>query len=188
MMSDKNSIFRTVSAPSSLLPARNTTLYYYQTPTVVPSIKSILGDQSIAEELLSPLCRSTIQVCFLFNCRIQEVLNARICDIVHPDRVVFHGLKRSSSYIVYLPGLSDQVSQWPDAVAETVIFPITYLKLYRAACRAGISHFIKGGANRRRLHSSRYLLAKKLVNQVDDKDMSDILRHRSASSLSYYQK
>lgn len=177
----------TSSVTSALIKARNTTLYCYTDPHILPSVKSLLGDYSIAEELLSPLSRVTLQVCFLYHCRIREVLNATLGDVVHPDRVVFHGVKRSLSYIVYLPGLSKQVSQIVDVDKGIPIFPITYIKLYRDAVRAGIRFRPKGSKNFKRLHSSRYTFCQSLEVDVPDSEMSGLMRHKSLKSVEFYK-
>lgn len=177
----------TISVPSPLLQARNTTLYCYTDDNLFPSIKSLLGDSSISEELLSPLSRVTFQVCFLYHCRIQEVLNVCLSDIVHPDRVVVRGIKRSGSYIIYLPGISGQVAAVEGNHKKIPVFPVTYIKLYRDAVRVGIHFRTKNGKNIKRLHASRFALCQSIPVDVSDSELSSIMRHKSLSSLRFYK-
>lgn len=162
-------------------------MYCYTDHNILPSVKSLLNDQTIAEELLSPLSRVTMQVCFLYHCRINEVLNATISDVVHPDRVVLYGLKHSNSYIIYLPGLSSQISK-AEITSDTVpLFPVSYIKLYRDAVRVGVRFITEGGKNSKRLHASRYVFCKSIKVGVVDKTASELMRHKSAKSLLFYQ-
>lgn len=175
------------SVPTPLNRACNTTLFYYTGSPVLPSVKSLLGDDSIDTNLLSPLSRVTLQVCFLYHCRIRELLNAVVGDVVHPDRVVLHGVKKSLSYVIFLPGLSSQLSYSPGARDFCQLFPISYIKLYRDSVRAGIRLLLDKSKYSRRLHSSRYQLCKSLDHSVSDAELSSILRHKSRSSILYYK-
>lgn len=176
----------TLLVPCPLHQARNTTLYYYRDNNILPSISSILNNETINENQLSRLSRVTLQVCYLYNCRIQEVLNATINDIIHPDRVVLHGVKRGGSYIIYLPGLSDQVHALVQVTQIQKIFPVTYIKLYRDALRAGIRFSYKNKKNSNVLHSGRFEICKKIGTDLAHNEISDIMHHKSKSSVSYY--
>lgn len=178
---------RTHSGISPLDGARNTTLYCYRAPADFPSITSILNAPDVREEQLSPTSRVTMQVCFLYHCRIREILNAQSTDIVHPDRVVLHGLKRSNSYVIYLPGLSAQVQAVAANGSPFSLFPISYAKLYRDAVRVGIRHIHKDGKNCKRLHSARYAFVASVSRLVLDSEKPGLMRHRSNKSISYYQ-
>lgn len=177
----------TLSVSSSVLQARNSTLYCYRDNNILPSVKDLLEDRNIKEELLSPLSRVTLQVCFLYHCRIREVLNAKFSDVVHPDRVVLHGIKRSNSYIIYLPGLTEQIASIEAPNSKVPLFPISYIKLYRDAVRVGIRFDTKGGKNIKRLHASRFSFCKSVQVSVPDSELSELMRHKSASSLSFYK-
>lgn len=176
------------SAPSPLRQACNTTLFYYTGHSSLPSVKCLLGCASINDQLLSPLSRVTMQICFLYFCRIVEVLNATINDIIEPDRVVLHGVKRSLSYVVYMPGISQQVQQAALDDQSLFLFPISYIKLYRDAVRIGINTRIKASSNSRRLHCARYIFSQKSLKSIDGNELADVLRHRSASSYLNYLK
>lgn len=178
----------TPSAPSPLPGACNTTMFYYHPPVEFPSIKSILGSCCVNEELLSPLSRTTMRICFLYFCRISELLNAQSYDVIHPDRVVLHGVKRSNSYIIFLPGLSDQMPDVSPSGDFYPLFPISYIKLYRDARRIGIRTVVKGSTNSRRLHCARYIFSKNSSKQIDGDELAGVLRHKSISSYLNYLK
>lgn len=181
-------ILRTPSVLSGLHKACNTTLYFYRGNSVLPDIKDILDRSDIHIDLLPLICKVTIQVCLLYYCRIQELLNTTISDIIYPDRVLLKGLKKSLDYIIYLPGLSNQIDKWEHKNNMTMLFPITYNKLYRSLLKAGIGKKINNSNNKKRLHIARYDIINKLTGRVSDLNASSILRHRSRSSLQYYQQ
>lgn len=175
---------RSVLTP--LLQARNSTLFYYDDNTILPGLKSLLDNRSIHEELLSPICKVCFKVCFLYFCRIRELLNATVKDVVAPDRLVLHGVKKSNSYVIYLPNLSFQVSHSISISDSSPIFPISYSKLYRAAVRVGISHRSGSSRNVKRLHAARYIFSSQSVNSIHGSELAGVLRHRGLSSYSSY--
>lgn len=129
-----------------------------------------------------------MQVCFLYFSRIVEVLNAKLSDIIQPDRVILHGAKRSNSYVVYLPGLSKQVLQAKVVNKQAPLFPIPYIKLYRDAVRIGISVRVKDSSNNRRLHCARYVFSKQSLKSINGSELGQVLRHRSNKNYSSYLK
>lgn len=183
-----NVLQATRSGTSPLDPACNTTMFYYAAGHLLPGLDLLLDSPSVNADLLSPLSRSTMQVCFLYFCRISEVLNATIADIIHPDRVVLHGAKRSNSYVVYLPCLSEQVSRFTFKSEKVPLFPISYIKLYRDALRIGINVRVKDSVNSRRLHCARYIFSKKSLKSINGSELAGVLRHKSLSNYSSYLK
>lgn len=182
-------MLRNISVPSPLSQERNTTLFCYIPPVSFPSVKDILNKHDIQEDQLSPLSRATMRVCFLYYCRIRELLNATIGDVVSPDRVVLHGLKHSNSYVIYLPGLSAQILRSDCTDKSIVLFPISYMKLYRDAVRVGAYLFHDGGKNKKRLHAARYAFCAAASLLVMDSEFPALLRHKSSKSyLSYTSK
>lgn len=183
----KFSMFGTRSVTSPLPKARNSTVFCYRDNGVLPSVKCLLNDTSIHEELLGAASRVVFQICFLYFCRIGELLNAKSSDIVNPDRVALHGSKHSNSYIIYLPGLSNQVSEIEDSPPPFPLFQVPYIKLYRDAIRVGIRLDRKNCTNNKRLHSARYQVVSQLDKIFDDSELPGILRHKSSSSFLYYK-
>lgn len=175
-----------ISIPAPLHVAGNTTLYCYVPSADFPTISKLQGGRKIHDDLLSPSLRGVLQVCFLYFCRIRELLNLTVGDIVPPDRVICKGLKRSNSYVIFLPGLSSQVSALSDHSNSLRLFPFSYSQCYRGCVRAGIRLSIDGSKNLRRLHSSRYIFSVSATKLASDQCVSQLLRHKSLSSLSHY--
>jgi hypothetical protein len=176
----------TNSVPSPVYRARYTTSFNYHPPMQLPSIKSLLDDCNIKDELLSPLSRVTMQVCFIYYCRIRELLNAQVKDAVDPDRVILHGLKKSNSYMIYLPGLSAQLLKCNDVEPNTCLFPVSYLKLYRDALKIGINKKVTGKQHTKRLHAARYVFAAKSRNIANNSELTSLLRHRDSRNYLFY--
>lgn len=176
----------TCSAPSPLDRVRNTTLYCYRPDPQFPPVKILLNDISINESLMHPIARLVCQLCCLYFCRINEVLSLTIANIIHPDRVLCPGSKRGSAYILYLPGLSDQVSLLNFPESSLPLFPISYIKCYRNFIRAGIVSRKEGRKNFIRCHVGRYKVAELRQKGFELSALSDVLHHKSKSSLSYY--
>lgn len=176
------------SVPSGVLKACNTTSYYYTDHNVLPDLNQLLGRSDTHENLLSPLCKVAIKVCLLYYCRIQELLNVTVSDLVNPDRALLKGLKGSSDYIIYLPGLTKQISAWENKRNNTKLFPVSYVNLYRSMLRAVPGSPKIKQRNTKRLHQSRYQIVADLIGRTSEANVSAILRHRSGFSLSYYIK
>lgn len=181
-------MLRSLSGSTALLQACNTTSYYYRANNSLPSLARILNRRDLHDGLLSPICRTTIQVCLLYYCRIQELLNATVADVIEPDRVLIRGLKKSLDYIIFLPGLSHQIEQWKNKKNFTKLFPVTYMKLYRSILVANLGSQKIKKKNTKRLHQARYDLVADLIGRTGETNISAILRHRSRSSLQYYIK
>ena len=178
-----------LGSPSVLSPldsGRNSTMFYYTLPIGLPTIQKLLDNRTIREELLSPLSKSCMTVCFLYYARIQEILNCTVSDVVHPDRVVVHGLKKSMSYIIFLPGLTKQMSIYKDLHGASKLFPTTYIKLYRDSLKIGLQFEKTNNKNKKRLHASRYIFAKKAMSCTKVGELTSLLRHKNSHNYLYY--
>lgn len=176
----------TLSAPSPLPKAGNSTLYCYRPPENFPSVRYLLNDNNISEALMHPVARTVCQVCLLYFCRISEVLSLTFGDIIHPDRAVCTGAKRGRSYAIYLPGLSQQVLTSSLSDISIPLFPISYLQCYRSYLKSGIRLNIKGSKNVRRCHLGRYKVADLFDQGLEVSILGDLLHHKSKSSILYY--
>jgi len=174
------------STPTPLDHACNTTLFYYTPNPGLPPIKDLLHDCSIRDDLLSPYVRGILQVCFLYHCRVSELLLVSFSDIIHPDRVICTGLKRSNSYVIYLPGLSAQIDTCNIIHESDKLFQATYSNLYRSCLRAGIRLDTHDSKTTKRLHVARFLFCKDAIKITDEANVSQCMRHRALSSLQYY--
>jgi len=180
-----------VSSLSGVIPlhkAQNTTSYYYRGHSVLPSIRCILNDCGIHEDLLSQPVRALLQVCFLYNCRISELLCCSNQDVIHPDRLLCLGKKKSGSYIIFVPGLSESLKIKGVSLVDFPIFLFTYKKIWSSAKRAGLGKIKGFGLTHRVTHVSRFKIATVVSNKYSESVASDILHHRSQNSISYYTK
>jgi len=136
--------------------------------------------------LLSPLCRSVLQVSVLYMSRIGEILSLKIKHVVHPDRVICEGSKKSNGYLIYLPGLSSQINEWEYKTKETLLFPISYMKVYRACIKSSILINDGFGGNSMKCHAHRYLFARKEFNSQGANNIKIALHHKSIKSQRAY--
>lgn len=178
----------TLSVVSSLNRARNTTSYCYQGHSSLPTIQLLLNNCAIQEGMLPPAIRAILQVCFLYNCRISELLSCYSNHVIHPDRLLCLGKKRSGSYIIFLPGLSHSMMGENKKSIPYQLFPITYKKLWTWCVRVHIIQKKRSGLNNNVTHVSRFKIAEEIINKFSEPVASDILRHRSLNSISYYTK
>ncbi len=178
----------TCSATLPLIQARNNTMYYYNCNRLLPSISSYHWPNRIKEELLSPECRSVLQVSTLYMSRIGEVLSLKVKDIVDPDRVICYGSKKSNGYLLYLPGLTSQVSKWKEKTKDTPLFSVTYMKVYRSCIKAMILLNDGQGGNTKRCHAHRYLFAREQLECNGPAAVKIGLHHKSIKSQQAYIK
>lgn len=180
------SILNTVLAASPLHGACNTTLFYTAPHGSFPSIKSILNNSSVHDELLPNRVRTVFSISFLYCCRIGELLDCTLGDHISPDRLVCKGKKGSNSYIIYLPGFSNFVSNIVNPSINYRVFPFSYGYLYRWACKIGIPVRLSGRNNSAVLHLSRYVFSHKCEDRLLSSVIGECLRHRGRESVNYY--
>ena len=135
---------------------------------------------------MNPICKTVARISIMYYLRISEVLNIQIKDIIEPDRVFVHGLKRSSGSIIYLPGLSYQINNLIDENVACKLFPISYNKCYRNYVKSGISFMGKNKKNTMRTHAHRYRVNELFQQGYSLNDLGDILKHKSHKSILYY--
>lgn len=179
-------MFGTLSVPSPLPSARNSTVFYYKLPSLFPNVRRVFNDPSINELAMHPICRAVCQVAGLFLCRVSEILSLTLGDIFQPDRVVCRGSKRGAAYIIYLPCLSQQVLESKVKDVHVPIFPVSYSQCYRSFVRAGIRLNREGYKNSMRCHAGRYAINKLYSEGSSLNVLSDLLRHKSKGSILYY--
>jgi len=175
------------TVPSSLFSARNTTLFYYTVPENFPTVNQVLGSNVGSNERLHTPLMSLLQVCFLYYCRISELLSLTVSHVVYPDRAVCIGVKNSCSYLIYLPGISSQLDNTEGLKPCTKLFPFTYMQCYRGAKKIGIFLSIPNKKNKKLLHSSRYIFSNGIKKEFGVDVIKDLMRHREVTSQLYYQ-
>ncbi len=174
------------SAPSPLRQARNSTLYYYNGIPHLPDLTRHVWPNNINTSILSPECDTVLRVCVLYMARIGEILSLKIKHIVNPDRVICYGSKRSNGYLLYLPGLTSQVSKWSGIDKEINLFGISYMKVYRQCGKAGILLNDGQGGNTKKCHAHRYLFARSQINSKGREGVKIALHHKSVKSQESY--
>ena len=177
---------RSLSEHSPFDRARNTTLYYYNPGNHLPTVKELLNDDSIDDSQFHPIARAVLQVCCCYFCRVSEVLSLQVQNVFEPDRVICPGSKRGGAYVIVLPGLSSQIRNAEITDQSVSLFPISYTKCYRSFIRAGIRYSRPGRKNLGRSHSGRYQVNRLFQKGEKISVLSDLLRHRSKSSILYY--
>ena len=169
-----------------MLKARNNTMFYYRLPAGFPSVKVALDDSSINENAMHPVCRAVLQIAVLYLCRISEILALRVDSVFHPDRAVSLGSKRGAAYVLYLPGLSQQILKSKVKDESVPLFPVSYSQCYRSCVRAGIRFTRAGYKNSMRCHAGRYAVNKLYSEGSEVNVLSDLLHHKSKNSVLYY--
>jgi len=178
----------TRSVLSPLHAACNTTLYYLPDRNFFASVPVLLGNPTIPENILPEYVKIFFRVALTYCVRVSELLNLRTCDILPGNRVLVQGLKGSASYIIVLPGIEKFHNYCIAKGQVRYIFPISYMVLYRWAKRIGMGLDVGNRKNQAVTHISRYLMSRALTGRYSDKTASDVLRHRSLKSLSFYTK
>lgn len=176
----------TLSGTSPLPQARNTTLYYYTLPDYFPTVKDLTNNESISELSMHPIARTVCRLGLLYLCRVSELLLLTVAQVYNPDRVICHGAKRSRSYMIYLPGLSASLEANNITDPAQPLFPISYIKCYRSYLKAGIRFVKKGATNSARTHVGRYAVQELEAGGTEVSVLSDLLHHKSKSSILYY--
>lgn len=180
------SLLRIPSVSSPLHRVCNTTTYYLLPRGCFPSVKALLDNRSIHDDVLPRRVATVFQIAFLYCCRISELLDSRHCDVVPPDRLVCKGKKGSNSYIIYLPGLSQFIYDNGFLNSTDSLFPFKYAYLYRWAVRIGIPVRLDKRNNNAVLHLSRYVFSNKCIDRQPSSAIGECLRHRSKDTINYY--
>jgi integrase len=179
---------RTPSVTSPYFSACNTPAFCYVPNMDFPSLVTMLGISQVASDSIHPVCRCALRVAVSSGARIGEILRLVVGDILAVDKVWCGAEKGGVSFMIHLPGLSAQVSQWNGAGQGTRLFPCTYHACWAACVRSNIAYRLPERQNVGRTHIGRYLLAEKLLSKHGLNAVTDGLKHRSSSTASYYIK
>jgi integrase len=122
-------------------------------------------------------------------CRISELLAVTTSDIVGVDRILVHGKKKSGSYTIFLPTLSQQLWAYRPETSFFNLFPYSYNKLYRWCKKIGLYISVDGHINLSVLHAGRYLFGQEAIKRNNIDAVGDCLRHRNKNNtINYIQK
>jgi integrase len=176
----------TFSAPAPLVYAGNNTLYCYTLPDTFPSLTALVDADPNLESQMNRLHRDILRVVYSYAARINEILRLTTNDIVREDTVLVTAEKGSRSYIILLPGLGDQIRVLGSPGGAVLLFPAKYIQVYRSARKCGLGLSLEGHRNRSVTHRARYDTARIVANKKGTSVASDVMRHRSASTIQYY--
>ena len=176
----------THAGPTPVLSAGNSTLFYYDPGTMMPTLKELAGITQEHENRLNPRCIAALRVVFTYCMRASEYLQLTENDVYSCDRVIVGGLKHSASYFIFLPGICKSLDASGFHPVHRSLSGCTYQQLYRACVRAGIAMRLTDHDNFVRTHFSRQCFIRSVANERTNKDLSGCLRHRSDDSITYY--
>jgi hypothetical protein len=174
------------SVPAPLHSACNNTLYYYSISTLLPAVEDLCCMPPGSAFGLPPGIRVVLQLTFLYCSRISEILNINSDDELRPSLFLVKGKKRSADYTVHIPIDGVNRTAISSSAVPFKLFPFTYMQVYRAALRSGLSIAVEGRRNLAVTHRSRYELARSVSELNKVTSLQDILRHRSPASQGFY--
>jgi len=127
-----------------------------------------------------------IEILKTYNCRAQEVLNARWRDFYPNQMLILTGVKKSSNVVIRDRFILQMISQLPILDEEKIFPALNYYHLYRH-CKQYYSHLFikfKKRHNFKVTHGFRYRAVEQVANE---EKIRDILHHRSINSGKYYK-
>jgi hypothetical protein len=137
---------------------------------------------------MHPVARSALRVTFHNKCRISEVLALQSDTLLGNDQVFARASKRSAGFIIYLPTLDLQLSNFNACSKKVKLFPVSYMVVYRSCLRSGLVFHFSGRKNSVLTHCLRFLNSKRFINKFTERELGDMLKHRSSNSIQYYLK
>lgn len=182
---DKIHRLRNASAFLPLHHACNSTEFYYHPDIDQQALELAIGALPGTVARISPKCAAALYVIIANGMRAAEYLSAVVGNIVAVDRLLITPSKKSRSYIVTLPGLSQQALEASVKDPGIGVAGVYYMQLYRACCKCGIGQVLEAHKNLARTHAGRYNLTLSVLHH-GAKVVTDVLRHRSVRSSSYY--
>jgi hypothetical protein len=127
-----------------------------------------------------------VQVSTFYGLRISELLRAQQSDVLPFDVLHVHGAKGSRDCQVYIPGVCSLMQESRKAFTCGCLWHYSYLNIWRAMRTAGFYHALKNHQNMVVTHYGRYRIANATATIHGLSSTSDVLRHRSKTSVMYY--
>lgn len=143
--------------------------------------------RSVANKQHNQLIDCVIQILFLYNCRINEVLNARWSDLRGNKFLLLRGSKKSQDIIIQDRVLISQISNLRHSSDIYIFHPLTYYHVYRYV-KTNFSHLFlkyKTKKNEKITHGFRYLNAESFN---DESSLKALLHHNSTRAQRYYKR
>lgn len=164
------------------------TPYYVQLNTALGMPPRLAGLRQKIERELSLHSQIILKLLFFYGSRITELLSIRWRDCVSESVFLVHGLKRSSSYSIFLPNFvpkAEQNQRKPDLLIFT---GANYKKIYNFMKDNGLYVELPGRRTKKVTHSPRVTMANSAIAISGDSVASDLLHHKSKSTINYYKK
>ena len=178
----------TCSVSSPLESVGNSTLFYYDISSMLPSISSILGTRENSELCLSPIVRCVLQLTLVYYMRITELLSITAGDELAPGSFLVRALKGGSDYSIFIPLSARNVTELKKFKPSQPLFPVTYHTCWRQIRSSGCSQRLRWRFNLSVTHSGRFNLADKLVKLNERARIGPLLHHRTLTSADYYAR
>jgi hypothetical protein len=173
-------------AITPLLTACKTSRFYYNPGSGFPALQDLLQVSRQAVAKIAPSTCAALRVISSYGMRAGEYLRSTVADVIAYDLVLIRGSKGSASYTILLPGLHNQLCSMKSHPPYRSLSGETYMRLYRACLALNVGRIIRGNTNVSRTHLSRHKLADHVCLNHTERELSDILHHRSITSQSYY--
>lgn len=172
--------------PPPYLSERNSTRLYLSRCSSFPSIAALFGLPSEMDIRIPAIIYGIVQVSTFYGLRISELLLAQQSDVMLFDMLHIHGLKGSRDCQIYIPGISSLMQEARKIYLCGCLWHIRYHDIWRALRRAGFYAVVRHHQNLVVTHYGRYRMASITSHLYGVNPTSDVLRHRSKSSVSYY--
>lgn len=185
-MAQSSPLNRNSSATPPLQVACNTTLYYLELGSRLPSVKSMVGTSDNAEMVLNPGVRVVIQLVLMYHMRVSECLDVCARDEIKPTIFLIRAKKRGANYTIHIPVGDRNRTILDHFTPGQLLFPFSYHKIWRSMVAAGMSMRVTTRVNRIVTHRGRFDLAEKLVKLNETSNITPLLHHKSPKSMDYY--
>jgi integrase len=158
---------------------------YYDPGCTIDQYSRLFGAPVAKVRNMHPVARAALWVIWSHAMRSAEYLRLQVRDILGYDQVLVRGAKGSGSYMLCLPGISEQFEAERISNPARFVAGLSYRKLYQSCVRADIGDHAMLRLNLARTHLARYKLAG-AVAASGLQTVSDCLRHRSRRSTLHY--
>ncbi len=175
-----------VFGPTSVLQGRFNTKIYYRSVPHFSKLSEVAGITQTAVDLLPPYVVAVLQVASTYAMRIQELLTARVENILTGNRVWIQGSKGSNGYIIFLPFLEEQLESGLCGTGDGYIYNISYSQIYRKLKAVGYGTQKASGKNYRVTHLHRHQTARQVASIQGVEKAGESLHHKSKKAVLYY--
>lgn len=129
-----------------------------------------------------------LQLTFLYCTRFIELYSASFRHYIHPDRIIIPGAKGSASMILYIPGIKNLVTSQITKINPYLFPKLSYKSVYSDFKKLDLPILIMGTVNKTVTHYGRKTLDQLTKNILTDRELSDLLHHRSKTNSTFYRE